>query len=73
MLRVLRRRTVVVHDHGVILPQLGMGRVTVMHVSHPRFGNRGAEGEEQEGDDEPAEEQVATLETREPKPRDSER
>ena len=73
MLRVLRRRTVVVHDHGVILPQLGMGRITVMHVSHPRFGNRGAEGEEQEGDDEPAEMQVATLETREPMLRHNER
>ena len=41
-------------DNRVIPLQFRMRRIAVVHVRHPRFGDRRAEGEEQDDGDEPA-------------------
>ena len=57
----LRRCRVGVRDNRVILLQFRMGRIAVVHIRHPRFGDCRAEGEEQDDGDETAEMHAVTA------------
>ena len=55
------RRNVGVRDDRVIPLHLQMGRIAVMHVRKPRFGDRSAKGKEQDDGDEPAKMHAVTA------------